>query len=204
MDSFLKFLGFFGAILFLGFLIELVFIVVLTIAQWKLFKKAGKKGWKALIPFYSLWVLIEIAGLNWWYFLISISSLVFSILGGLASLFVNFLIFYNLAKKTGKNEKTYGILAIFFSGILVLILGFSKSVTFDNTVAVSPNGPFGEGKTDATNSTNSTTNNVNTNVNTINNTTTTTTATTTKVCSNCGQPIRENTSFCTNCGQKVE
>lgn len=178
-------------------------VIVIEIAEWKLFKKAGKKGWEALIPFYSTWILIEITGLNWWYFLISISGTILSVLNinspgmtiisNLASIFVNFLIFYNLAKKARKNEKLYGILSIFFSGILIMILGFSKNVTIDNNIVVSPNGPIGEGKTDATNSTTN-------NVNTVNNTTTNNTI----VCPNCGKDLKENTNFCTNCGQNLQ
>lgn len=178
----------FGVMIFFLLFLILVFGIVLIIAKWKLFKKAGKHGWEAIIPFYSTWVLIEIAGLNWWYFLISISGTIFSVLdikslgllSSLASLFVNFLVFYNLAKKTKQNEKLYGILSIFFSGILVMILGFSKKITFDNTVSVGPNGPINEPKNDSM------------------------PAAEEKYCLGCGHKLTSDVLYCENCGKKVE
>ena len=58
-----------GAI-FIVALIVLAIYVVYVIGLWFIFKKAGKQGWEAIIPFYNTWVLVEIAGLNWWWFLI--------------------------------------------------------------------------------------------------------------------------------------
>ena len=43
----------FGTIL----LFSLAFWVVSVVALWKVFEKAGEKGWKALIPVYNFWVL---------------------------------------------------------------------------------------------------------------------------------------------------
>lgn len=36
--------------------------VIETIALWKVFKKAGRHGWEAIIPFYNTWTLFEISG----------------------------------------------------------------------------------------------------------------------------------------------
>ena len=148
-----EFLGAFaGGLIVVGVIIVLIaiaFIVVYIIGLWKLFKKAGKNGWEAIVPFYNTWVLVEIAGLNWWYFLIAISGTLLSFLGidglgtltNLASAAVNFFIFYNLAKKMNKSEVLYGVLAIFFAPIMAMILGFSKD-KYDSSIEVSPNGPF--------------------------------------------------------------
>ena len=38
----------------------LLVAVVSIVAMWKLYTKAGKPGWAALIPFYNIWVLYEI------------------------------------------------------------------------------------------------------------------------------------------------
>ena len=102
-----------GALIFalLVLLIAIVALVVVIIGEVKLFKKAGKPGWAAIVPFYSTFVFVEIAGLNWWYFLIAISGTIFNFLGikglspltWIASAVVNFFIFYNLGKKFQKN-----------------------------------------------------------------------------------------------------
>ena len=141
-----------GSIIVIAFIaiIAIALIAVVIVAEWKLFKKAGKNGWEALIPFYSTWVLIEISGLNWWYFLIAMAGSIISLLGieglgtitSLASYAVNFFVYYNIAKKTHQNEVLYGVLGIFVPFVPTLMVGFSKNITFDNNVTVSPNGPF--------------------------------------------------------------
>ena len=125
------------------------FSVVTIIAQWKFFKKCNKQGWIALIPFYNTWTMIEISGLNWWYFLILLAPTIFTIIIGntiinnvfsLVNYFVYFLIYYNIAKKTKQNEILFGILGIFVPYVALIILGFSKNIVYDNNIEVNPNG----------------------------------------------------------------
>lgn len=58
--------GLFSSMIFLVyFCIILAWIPVAVfeiIGMWKTFKKAGKNGWEALIPFYNMWTLFEISG----------------------------------------------------------------------------------------------------------------------------------------------
>lgn len=130
-------------------LVVLGILVFYIAAVWKLFKKADKNGWEAVIPFYNTWVLVEIAGLNWWYFLIAISGTIlstleingFSTITTLASTVVNFFIFYNLAKRMKKSEVGTAILSIFIAPIVMMVLGFSKAED-DSSIEVSPNGPI--------------------------------------------------------------
>ena len=44
--------------------------IVMVVAWWKIFTKAGKPGWASLIPFYNTIVLLEIAGKPWWWLLL--------------------------------------------------------------------------------------------------------------------------------------
>jgi len=166
----------------------IAYLVVYITSLVKLFKKAEKNGWEAIVPFYSTYVLIEIAGLNWWYFLIAISGTIISIIGiealsfitTLAGWAVNFFVFYNLAKKMHKEPIGIAIGGALVPGIMVIILGLSKNYQYDSSVIVSPNGPIEDTK---------------------NNTTTTTTE---KFCLGCGQKLSPNVSFCENCGKKVD
>ena len=56
-------------------LIILAFYVLIIVAQWKIFTKAGQEGWKALIPIYNVVVLYKIIGLSPWLLLLYLLSL---------------------------------------------------------------------------------------------------------------------------------
>lgn len=70
-----------------GSLIYLAIVVLVIIGFWKVFVKAGKPGWAAIVPIYNLIILLEIAGKPiWWIvlFFIPIANLVAAILIGIA------------------------------------------------------------------------------------------------------------------------
>ena len=53
-----------------AWLIYIAVVVFVLIGMWRVFEKAGKPGWAALIPLYNIWVMFEIAGRpGWWLFL---------------------------------------------------------------------------------------------------------------------------------------
>ena len=45
-------------------LLLIVSLVLMTIASWKIFVKAGEKGWKSLIPFYAQYIQFRIGGIS--------------------------------------------------------------------------------------------------------------------------------------------
>ncbi len=53
-------------------LIYLVFLILMIVAGWKVYVKAGKPGWAYIIPFYNIIVLLEIVGKPWWWLLLMI------------------------------------------------------------------------------------------------------------------------------------
>ena len=60
----------------------LIFILE-VIGMWKIFDKAGEKGWKAIIPIYNLYILFKItygAGVYFLLLLIPIADIVFWII----------------------------------------------------------------------------------------------------------------------------
>ena len=102
---------------FAGFMIFLVLIVLavavfMIIATWILFKKCGKPGWAAIIPYYNTWVNNEIAGCHWIVFaamiLPTVASLLLNVTGvgsvvlSLISVFAGVCASYNLALKFKK------------------------------------------------------------------------------------------------------
>jgi hypothetical protein len=41
--------------------------VILIVAHWKIYTKAGRPGWASIIPFYNVYVLLKIVGRpGWW------------------------------------------------------------------------------------------------------------------------------------------
>ena len=66
-DSFLNFWG--SDWLTFAFIIFLVTLFGL----WRVFEKAGKPGWKVLIPFYNVVIILEIVGKPWWWIFLMIS-----------------------------------------------------------------------------------------------------------------------------------
>lgn len=111
-------MGVFGTIM----LICLAFIIVSIIAEWKIFEKAGREGWKSLIPFYSQYVLTEISGLNGWYFLLMFIPYV-------GPLVWTIIVYTNLAKAFGKDTGfAIGLILLTFIFTLILAFGDAKYV----------------------------------------------------------------------------
>ena len=55
----------FGSILIISF-VAIFYIYV----QWRIYEKAGKPGWAAIIPIYNTLILLEIVGKPWWWILL--------------------------------------------------------------------------------------------------------------------------------------
>jgi Family of unknown function (DUF5684) len=108
-----------GALGLIPILIIIAFVVFIYAAMWKVFTKAGKPGWAAIIPIYNAIVLLEIVGKpTWWFllFLIPCVNYVFII-----------WTFNLLSKSFGKSEGfTVGLILLSF--IFIPILGFGDAV----------------------------------------------------------------------------
>lgn len=99
-------------------LIYLVVAILMTVGMWKVYSKAGKPGWAAIIPIYNGWVFFEIAGKpGWWVFLslIPIVGIVIAIIGVVG-----------MAKNFGKGVGTI-LGLIFLPFIFYPILGFGSA-----------------------------------------------------------------------------
>ena len=53
--------------MFVGFIFLMLAIVIfLIVATWKMYEKANKPGWAAIVPIYNIIVLFEIIGYKWY------------------------------------------------------------------------------------------------------------------------------------------
>ena len=106
-------------------LIILAFYVLIIVAQWKIFTKAGQEGWKALIPIYNVVVLYKIIGLSPWLLLLYLLSVV-PVVGWIISIALSIVSTVELAKAF--NQSTAFIFGLLFlSPIFQMILGFGKA-----------------------------------------------------------------------------
>ena len=188
-----------GGFLIIFLLIVIAIVVLMVVAEVKMYKKAGKQGWEAIVPFYSQWVLVEIAGLNWWWFLILLASgLTISYTSGdgssfkgiisLAGLFGSFVVNYNLAKKLHK-DTGFAVLMTIFPIVVIPMIAFGKSYQFDHSVEVSKNGPFG-GETSKEEKKESHKEEEPKDEDAA-------------FCPNCGKKVGKGSKFCGNCGKEL-
>ncbi len=98
--------------------IALIVAVVLIVAWWKIFTKAGKPGWTALIPIYNVIVMLQVVGRPVWWIILLLIPVVNFIIG--------IIVFLDLAKSFGKSTG-FGIGLILLNLIFVLILAFGDA-----------------------------------------------------------------------------
>ena len=51
-------------------ILALAFTVLMVVAWWKIFTKAGEPGWASIIPIYNVFVLLRVAGKPAWWILL--------------------------------------------------------------------------------------------------------------------------------------
>jgi hypothetical protein len=99
-------------------IIGLLVAVVLIVAMWKVFTKAGQPGWASIIPIYNLYIWCKIVGRPWWWIILMLIP------------FVNFIICIilciDLAKSFGKGAG-FGIGLALLGIIFFPILGFGST-----------------------------------------------------------------------------
>lgn len=124
-------------------IISLIWYIIMVIANWRIFTKAGEAGWKSIIPFLNTYVLFKIAW-NIKMFWIMLGTLiagsictsiageqggVLAIIGAvfsLASCVIGIISVHKLSKSFGHGIGfTLGLL--FLSPIFTLILGLGSS-----------------------------------------------------------------------------
>lgn len=124
-----------GASLTLIIVIAIAIVVLQIVANWKLFTKAGEKGWKSIIPFYNTAILYKISGMSPWLALLYIGMFipVINVIVGIVFAVLNLYQPINLAKGFKKSTGfTVGMVLLPFIFNLILGLDDSKYYGFDN------------------------------------------------------------------------
>lgn len=96
----------------------LAWLVLILVAGWKMYVKAGQQGWVSLIPILNILGLLKIVHRPWWWILLMLIP------------FVNFVVviilMLDLAKAFGKGVGT-ALLLILLTPIGYLLLGFGDA-----------------------------------------------------------------------------
>ncbi len=90
-------------------------VLILIISMWKIFTKAGKPGWAAIVPIYNLIVLLEIGCKPIWWFILMLIPFV--------NIIILIILLVEIAKRFGKGVG-------FAIGMLILPFIFYPMLAF--------------------------------------------------------------------------
>jgi hypothetical protein len=108
-----------GTGLGMGFWVVCLAIMIVCIAAaWKVFEKAGKPGWAAIVPIYNVIVLLDIVGKPMWWILLMFIPFVNFIVG--------IIVVLRLVQSFGKGVG-FAVGLIFLPFIFYPILGFGDA-----------------------------------------------------------------------------
>lgn len=110
-------------------LVTLVVSIVILVAMWKIFKKAGRPGWAALIPFYNTYTLFDIVYGNGWRMLFMLIPFF--------NIYIGIKLYIDLAHIYGQST-AFGIGLLFFCPIFLCILGFGSAQYTGNGYVAEP------------------------------------------------------------------
>src|SRR5689334_4031309 len=103
-------------------IVLLPILIPAYVGLWKLFEKAGEKGWTAIVPIYGTIVWLRIIGRPWWW----IFYLMIPVIGQIISIGI----VADLLKSFGKNKLKDIALCVVFPFIYFPYIGFDKNVTY--------------------------------------------------------------------------
>ncbi|GGE69472.1 hypothetical protein EV200_11051 [Pedobacter psychrotolerans] len=115
-------------------ILYLAIYALMIIGMWKIFEKAGKPGWAAIVPIYNMIILLEIIGkpMIWiLWLLIPCTTIIFGIWA------------LNLMNKSFGKTEGFTVGMIFFPYIFIPILGFGDAKYLGPSAAEAQNGGFG-------------------------------------------------------------
>lgn len=177
----------------------LVGAVLIFIAKFKMYKKAGVEGWKCLIPYYNTWTECSFVGLNtnWVWILLGTTLIsgffedaaIISLAVAIITLYFNVLLSVSVAQSFGK-DTGFAVGLILLPFVFYPIIGFGKA----QYVGAKPMKDiiFKDNNVNTTSTTQQApVQNVTPQV------------TQPKFCTGCGSQLEADSKFCTSCGTQI-
>jgi hypothetical protein len=106
-----------------GGIFILAIMVLMIASMWRIFTKAGKPGWAAIIPIYNIVVMLQIAGKPLWW---------------IVGLFIPFVNFVVMILVTVAIAKAFGKGVGFAIGMILLGIVFYPMLAFGNATYTAP------------------------------------------------------------------
>ncbi len=107
-----------GAVLLLLLVLYVAFIVLMIASMWKMFDKAGQKGWCAIVPILNIIVLLKVVHKELWWIILFLIPCV--------NIVAFIVVYFSLATAFNKGSG-FGIGLIILPWIFVPILGFGSA-----------------------------------------------------------------------------
>ncbi len=104
-----------------------IIAVICIVSVWRLFTKAGKPGWAAIVPVYNQIVMLQVAGRPVWWVLLMMFVPIFQV-------WVAIVAAIDFAKSYGKSTG-FGVLVALLPFIGLPILAFGKDTHYVGPVA---------------------------------------------------------------------
>ena len=118
------------------FIFFLVVQVIHFLATWKLYIKAGRKAWEAIIPIYNAIVLMKIINRpKWWILLLFIP---------IVNLLMFPVIWVETIRSFGRNSRVETILVILTLGFYIFYVNYALDVSYIKERSLKPRSALGE------------------------------------------------------------
>jgi hypothetical protein len=123
-----------SAALLLPIIVASLLVSIVCLASlWKIFEKAGHAGWKAIVPIYSVVILLRIVGRPAWWLALYLVGLI-PLVGWAVALAVSVIVDNDLSKSFGK-DAGFTVLMIFLPFVALPMLAFGDAKFKGTTVS---------------------------------------------------------------------
>lgn len=121
---------------FIGFIFGLIYVgiaVLMIVSMWKMFEKANKPGWAAIVPIYNMVILLEMIGKPWWWIILMLVPLV--------NIVVLIIVWNEVSKAFGQGGGfTLGL--IFLPFIFIPMIAFNDEIKYVGPSQEAGTGPL--------------------------------------------------------------
>ncbi len=114
----------------------LIIQVIHFLGTWKLYVKAGRQAWEALIPIYNAVVLMKIINRPWWWVLLLFLPII--------NLFMFPVIWVETIRSFGRNSRPETLLVILTLGFYIFYVNYALDVDYVEERSLQPRSNAGE------------------------------------------------------------